>query len=90
MSNRLAYLIGLITCLRLHNVYAPVEFHGSVYCITGRNILDFHNGVGEQEHVLLDDANVLPEGAHGHVPDVVAVDGDAALPDVVESKEQLA
>ena len=48
------------------------------------------NGVGEKEHVLLDDADVLVDGALGHIPDIVAIELDGTLGDLVEPGDQLA
>src|SRR5699024_1210173 len=50
----------------------------------------FENGVGEEEHVLLDDADVLPQRVLGHGPDVQAADGEGAVGAVVEPGDQLA
>ena len=49
-----------------------------------------HDAGGEEEHVLLHHADIPPQALLGHVPDVVAVDGDAALPHVVEPGDQVA
>ena len=43
------------------------------------------DGGGEEEHVLLDGADGLPQGGEGGVADVYAVDGDGAGGDVVEA-----
>ena len=47
------------------------------------------DGGGEEEHVLLDGADGLPQGGEGGVPDVYAVDGDGAGGDVVEAGHEV-
>ena len=62
-------------------------FHGSA----GAAVADIlENGVGKQKHILLHDANVLVDGVLGHIPDILAVDGDGAAGDLVEPGNQLA
>ena len=61
--------------------------HGGV----GLAVADvLENGVGKEEHILLDDADVLVDGPLGHVPDVVAVELDGAVGDLIEPGDQLA
>ena len=50
----------------------------------------FQHRIREQEHVLLDDADVLMEAPLGHIPDVQSVNGNAAAGYVVEPGDQLA
>ena len=50
----------------------------------------FQNGVGKQEHVLLDNADVFVDASLGHVPDVQSVNGNRAGTDVVKPGDQLA
>ena len=48
------------------------------------------NGVGEEEHILLDDADVPVEGALGHIPHIKPVDADGARPHIVKAGDELA
>ena len=49
----------------------------------------FQHRIREQKHVLLDDADVLMEAPLGHVPDIQAVNGNAAAGYVVKPGNQL-
>ena len=50
----------------------------------------FHDRIGEQEHVLLHDADLVSQGFLGQRAHVAAIHGHGAAGDVVEAGDQLA
>ena len=58
---------------------------GGVEAAVGDVLAD---GAGEEEDVLLDDADLAAEGGEGHVADIDAVDRDAAAVELVEARQE--
>ena len=50
----------------------------------------FQNGIGKQEHILLDNTDIFVQALLGHIPDILAVNGNAATADLIEPRDQLA
>ena len=50
----------------------------------------FHDAVGKEKHLLLDDTHLPPQGGLGHLAHILAVHPDGSLGDVVEPGNQLA
>ena len=50
----------------------------------------FQNAAGKEEHVLLHDADVLPQRTHRHLPRVHAVDGDRPAALLIKPRQQVA
>ena len=76
MGHRHDVIIDLCLLSRFRNL-----LRGGVWLAVADVLED---GVREQEHILLDDADVLMDGLLGHVPDILPVDGNGAAGHVVE------
>ena len=60
--------------------------HGGI----GLSVADvLKNGIGKQEHILLDNANILVQALLGHLADILAIDGDDTGIHIIKARNQL-
>ena len=75
----------------IENFCFPGGLHHFLHGGIGFAVADiFKHRIGKEENILLNDADVLVQTLLGHIPNVQAVDADAAAVHIVKTGDQLA